>query len=324
MGISPVHAEWKVLRIDGRDYVDVRDVAAFYGLPSTAVPVNRSMTFSAGKEGLTFTADSREARINGVLHWLNFPVLEREAQWLVSRMDLAKTVHPAMRPTAVENFPPITTVVLDAGHGAHDRGAYSPVAYEKDFTLDMVRRIRPLLERAGLKVVQTRNSDVFLELTHRAAIANRLKNSIFVSIHFNSTDTNPLANGFEMYCVTPRGSPSTEYDELRVRDMVKEDGNTSDEPSFVLATTVHHSLIGRMDMADRGVKRARFSVLRNCSRPSILIEGGFLSNGGDLRKIADRAWRDRYAAAIAAGILQYKLLVDQKIAPKTVPDYKSQ
>jgi len=315
-------ADWNLHRYAGRDYVDLREIAAFYHLPPFE-SVDKSRLRSTGDDQqMEVQRDRREIKISGVIHWLSFPVMVKDDRWLVSRLDLGKTIDPALRPEKIANLAPFQTVILDPGHGGSDQGAYSPSAWEKEFTLDMVRRIRPLLTEAGLKVIQTRNSDVAVPLEKRATIANRAKNAIFVSIHFNASETNRAATGFEIFSVTPRGAPSTEYEHLHTRDMVEEKGNPTDLASLALATTIYHSMQGHVVMPDRGVKRARFAVLRLSQIPAVLIEGGFLSNPSDLSKIVSRSWRDQLAQSIAQGILEYHRLTNLHIRPRTVAQYK--
>ena len=96
-------------------------------------------------------------------------------------------------------------MVLDAGHGGHDRGALSPFGDEKDFALDAVGRLRRKLGPAGLKVVQSRNSDVFIPLEARPAMARKYPNAIFVSIHFNAARRQSAA-GLEIFAIPPQGA----------------------------------------------------------------------------------------------------------------------
>lgn len=321
-GNSGAH-EWQVQRFDGRDYVSAKSVAEFYELPADAAPVEKSLPLARGRRSLLLTLDSREAEINGVKYLLSFPVVERDGKYWVSRMDLGKTIEPAFRPELVPGVKPFSTVILDAGHGGHDKGAASPYELEKNFALDVSRRVRDELQSAGVRVFMTRNSDDFVELHDRAALANAKQNAIFVSIHFNASP-NLSANGLEIFCVTPRGSPSTEYDELLERDMIQEYGNEYELQSFTLAHAIYHCMQGsKLTMFDRGVKRARFAVLRLTKMPSVLIEGGFLSNLGDARLVAGKDWRNRYAKAIATGILEYKKLAESKQPPRLAEDYRN-
>lgn len=311
---------WEIRSFEGRNHVSLDEVASFYQLAPAATSSPDTKRFSGAGRDLTVTANRREILINGIAHWLAFPVLEQDGKFFLCRLDLGKTVEPAFRPERIPGFPAVNTVVLDAGHGGRDNGAHSPYEFEKNFALDVARRVRNELRKSGVRVVLTRNSDSFVELPARAAAANRLKDAIFVSMHFNATDENRAANGFEIYCATPRGAPSTAYEQLSERDMVGESGNEHDLHSFALANTISHSMHGQMTMTDRGVKRARFAVLRLARVPAVLIEGGFLTNPGDARNIASRPWRDAYAAAIARGILEYRnLAASQAGAPAPPP-----
>jgi len=314
---------WEIKSFGGHDYIPLEEVAAFYGLNEEASPdANSKKICGSGREILA-TRSNREVVVNGIRHWLAFPVVEEGGRFFVSRLDLGKTIEPAFRPALIRGFPSVTTVVLDPGHGGKDNGARSPYEHEKNFALDVARRVRDQLKKSGIRILMTRNSNAFVELQDRAAFANRLKNVLFVSIHFNAADSNPAARGFEIFCVTPRGAPSTAYEQTRVRDMIEENGNEHDIHSFALANAISHAIQGKMDMTDRGVKRARFAVLRLAGVPAVLIEGGFLSNAGDARNIASKTWRDHYAAAIACGILEYKKLAEQKIPPREAAAYRN-
>jgi len=192
--------------------VSLASAAAFYGMspPSAAGPKK----FAASGEGraVQVELDSREAMIDGVRHWLSFPArLQAGGAW-ISRVDISHTIDPALRPDKVQGMRPVRTVVLDAGHGGHDNGASSSYGYEKDFTLDVVRRLRKKLESAGFRVVQTRNSDTFHLSRGTPARRNKMPNSIFVSIHFNSADWKPSANGIETYAIPPLGAPPSGQD----------------------------------------------------------------------------------------------------------------
>lgn len=313
---------WSLTQFDGRDYIPATEVAQFYELPNEQRN-GENLEFTGKQRSLTLTRNSRVAVVNGITHWLGFPVLERDSVFFLSRLDLGKTIEPAFRPEHVEPLSPVTTVVLDAGHGGYDKGAASPFEFEKNFALDMARRVRDRLKKAGVRVVMTRNSDTFVELEDRAAVANRIPGSIFVSLHFNASDDNPSANGFEIFCVTPRGAPSSAYELPTQRDMLKESGNEKDLASFALANAIYHSMHGGMEMFDRGVKRARFAVLRHASVPAVLVEGGFLTNPGDARKVASRPWRDQYAETIARGILEFRRMASSRVPTRTVADYRA-
>ena len=315
-------SDWQIVKISSREYLTVDNIAKFYGLPTGVAPVEKRLRIDNGKNSIEFQLDSREVMINGARNWLCFPVTEKDGNYLVSRVDLAKTLEPQLRPQMIPNLGQFKTVVLDPGHGGSDKGATSGYGCEKDFALDVVRNIKPLLEAKGLNVKMTRDSDIFVPLELRARIANATKDAIFVSIHFNATDWNPAANGFEIFSLTPRGAPSTDDDALALRFMNMEAGSPVDAPSLALSMSVFHSMVGHFSEFDRGIKRARFAVLRLTKIPAILVEGGFLTERGESRLIAQSAWRQKLAQSIATGLINYKALVDNKTRPMMVADYR--
>jgi len=315
-------SDWQIVKIGGREYLTVDNVAKFYGLPTGIAPIEKHVRLANGQNSVDFQLESREVMINGVRNWLCFPVTEKDGQYLVSRVDLAKTLEPQLRPQMIPNLGNFKTVVLDPGHGGHDKGAISAYGYEKDFALDVARNLKPLLEAKGLTVKMTRDRDVFVPLELRARIANATKDSIFVSIHFNATNANPAAQGFEIFSLTPRGAPSTDDDALALRFMNMQAGSPVDAPSLALSMCIHHSVVGHFSEFDRGIKRARFAVLRLTKIPAILVEGGFLTERGESRLIAKSTWRAQLAQSISTGIINYKGLVDNKARPMMVTDYR--
>lgn len=346
LSASVAHAaapEWVLQRFEGRDYVSFDSAAKFYGLPAPP-PIEPMPFLGPPVEGATFESlgvaqpipdftlqaektevqvilNSTEILINGVRQWLAFPVRVDGTHAFISRLDLVKVLEPRLRPEKIEGLGPVDTVVLDPGHGGHDRGAISRYGFEKDFALDVALRARDLLEAQRYKVVMTRSSDIFIPLEARADIANRTANSIFVSVHFNSSNTNALASGFEIFSIAPRGAPASN-DGVRERDLREEPGNVVDLPSTALAATVYHSLLGHIPIFDRGLKHARFAVLRRCTRPAVLVECGFVSNGPESALIGSPAWRRKLAEAIVEGVDNYKGLAEHGQRPKVMADYR--
>ncbi len=348
-------AEWDVHRFEGRDYVTLENIAAHYGFPKPApigsvapaaitaiVPVagaasatefgiTTAATFAAaahtivldsGALHLEVTPGLSEVNINGVKQWLAFPVRIEDGRALVSRLDVSKIIEPRLRPELIDGLEPVTTVVLDPGHGGHDHGAISRFGFEKDFALDVALRARAQLEKAGCKVVMTRATDIFIPLEERPAIANRIANSIFVSIHFNASNSNADARGFEIFSIAPRGVPATNDSVPSERDLRAEPGNSVELPSGALAGSVFHALLGELPMVDRGLKHARFAVLRLCERPAVLVECGFVSNPAESSLISSSAWRERIAEAVADGVNNYRALAGTGQRPKTLAEYR--
>jgi len=316
---------WRIKRLAGRDYLPVSQLASFYQMRMQP-RADRGMTLRSETRRMDFGKNSREVRIDGVKHWLSFPVLYFAGQFYVSRMDLAKTIDPLMRPERIPGLKPVHTVVLDPGHGGHDRGAVNRWGAEKNYNLDLCRRIRPYLQEAGLRVIITRSRDQFIPLEQRPAVANKFGDgAVFVSMHFNAAGTrNSLATGFEVFTLTPRGAPNSHDTYLTRRSFSNERGHVNDHGSHVLATAIQHAKLGRVPMFDRGVKRARFAVLRGAGVPAVLVEGGFMTHPRDARLLHTLDWRERLADSIAKGILEFVKLTKEKKRPKMLAQYRAE
>jgi N-acetylmuramoyl-L-alanine amidase len=204
---------------------------------------------------------------------------------------------------------PLRTIVLDPGHGGPDQGTHAQSGLaEKTLTLDLSKRLRALLAQKGYSVLLTRNDDRETSLDSRSAFARARKADLFVSLHFNSAAPATEPRGAETFCLTPSGAPSTSTKgaALSAADFVSFHGNRFDNDNVVLAHCIQQSLVGRTGAVERGVKRARFEVLKDLTCPGVLVECGFLSNPSDVRLVSQSSHRDRLAAAILAGIETYK------------------
>lgn len=320
--IAIAAAEWQVIKINGHDYLSVDNISKFYGLPAEVVPSGAKIQTETVDHPLEFVSGSREAMINGARSWLCFPVIELNGKCLVSRTDVAKTIEPLVRPHRVPDVGKVQTVVLDPGHGGHDKGQVSRYGAEKDFALDVARKLRPILQAKGLRVIMTREGDYFVPLEVRAKIANAARNSIFVSIHFNATNDDANATGFEIFSFTPRGAPSTSDGTAAASSVNVQPGSSVDAQSLALSACIYHSVLGHLREYDRGIKRARFAVLRLTKVPAVLIEGGFLTERGESKLISNKDWRAKLAGAIGIGIESYRALPVKKQPPTLVADYR--
>lgn len=247
---------------------------------------------------------SQSVNISGMQLGLGFaPRLIKGFPYIHS-LDAQKTLQVVI--DSVHRWPPTNrTIVIDAGHGGRDSGALSCIGHdhEKYFTLDWARRLAPLLTARGWNVVMTRTNDTELSLAERVAIADRVKADVFLSLHFNSGIPNRDLTGLETYCLTPAGMPSNlirdEEDDVRQ----SHPNNVFDDQNVLLATRVHRAVVSSVGSVDRGVRRARFmAVLRNQNRPAVLIEGGYLSNVGEARRIASLEYRQALAEGVARGL----------------------
>src|SRR5207237_6362520 len=125
----------------------------------------------------------------------------------------------------------------------------------------------------------------------RAKIANAARNAIFVSIHFNASGDDPNATGFEIFSFTPRGAPSTSDGNMTASSFNMQPGSSMDAQSLALSACIYHSVLGHLPEYDRGIKRARFAVLRLSQVPAVMIDGVFLTERGDSKFIASKGYR---------------------------------
>src|SRR5437763_10282645 len=173
-----------------------------------------------------------------------------------------------------------STVVVDAGHGGKDSGAYRRYGLpEKVVALDVAQRLNRKLRESQLRTVMTRDSDVFIELNDRVAIENAQKNAIFVSIHFNDSRRRGV-RGFETYYHSP--------------------------PSFDLANGIQEKLMTIPNSKNGGVHTANFRVLRNATCPAVLVECGYLSNRSEGSQARDWEYRELLADRIAEAVVEQR------------------
>jgi N-acetylmuramoyl-L-alanine amidase len=171
------------------------------------------------------------------------------------------------------------TVVIDAGHGGHDRGGMPNQRIpEKGYALDVAQRLQRVLAARGYQTVMTRNGDYFVGLRQRCEIANRYRGAVFVSIHFNGAPREG-ANGIETYYYSARSSR--------------------------LAHAIHGEVMRVVTTEDRRVRQRGFFVLRHTTVPSVLCELGFLTNRAEAKLITSSpAYRQRLAEAVGRGVMR--------------------
>jgi N-acetylmuramoyl-L-alanine amidase len=229
---------------------------------------------------------------------------------------------------------PLRLVVLDAGHGGHDSGAMGPNGVmEKDVVLDVTRRVARMVEGGlGVKVVLSRDSDVFVPLRERTNFANKQGADLFVSIHANA-HPQAVSEGVETYFLSSEASDNaarqvaaTENNVVQLEspgsrrqgDVLKSilwdlaQSEFQEESSF-MAETVQDSMSKSLNLVSRGVKQAGFYVLGGAAMPAILIEVGFLTNRKEEKKLATPEYREALARAIYAGLAEYKRRYDQRL-----------
>ena len=220
----------------------------------------------------------------------------------------------------------LDTVVLDAGHGGKDPGAVGKYGTkEKDVVLDITKRAGRLLEKSGIKVVYTRDEDVFVPLLDRTKIANDANGKLFVSIHTNA-NKNRKVQGFETFLLRPGKSEDAievasrensvinleeftdRYEELTGEALIMA---TMAQSMFMkesedLASIMQMELDKKLDTPNRGVKQAGFYVLIGASMPNALVEVGFISNPSEEKRLRQSAHKEKIAEAIYQAIKHFK------------------
>ena len=298
--------DWETANSKGREYVTLHSFCLFYGFGYAVPSGNDRFVSRNGAHSISMKVGSPDLYIDGVHYVMSFPIEGGDHDWLVSRMDVIKLFEPVLRPTEISGRHTIRGVVIDAGHGGSDNGATSRLGNEKTYTLDTAYRLAKILSDAGLKTVLTRRTDVFVDLYERAHIASLYPDYAFVSIHFNSAMEE--ARGLETYCLSPRGAASTSSAYLTRGDIQKLPGNDYDTQNILLASMVHSEIIKLNPgdaTADRGVKRARFVVIKANTIPAILVEGGFVSNHFEAARVNRSDYRQNLAQAIARGVIKF-------------------
>ena len=180
------------------------------------------------------------------------------------------------------NFNGRQIVAIDPGHGGPDVGATRNGIYEKDITVMISQQLGRILQQMGYAVVYTRTEDIDLDLEPRVQIAENARANAFVSVHVNSLD----ANASEISGVETYYAPGASLGEN-------------------LAELVHEQILASTGANDRGVRSARFYVIRNTSMPAILVETGYITNPSEASRLVNSAYQERMAEAIAKGIDQF-------------------
>lgn len=309
-GTGFANENWEVARIGRVDYVTLESFQKFYGLKGPAeIDPEKSFDLTSPQGSMNLKVDSREMRWKGARYWLSHAVRQAEGATLIPKVDLLKTFDPLLRPNVEIPKRPLLGVVVDPGHGGGDYGTRAARGLsEKAANMDVSKRLIRMLEGAGIPWVLTRTKDRYVDHGVRAALADDRPGYIFVSIHFNEDSSRETA-GWETYCLSPQYAPSTSSGgTLRGDERQAWPGNEFDHHNFLLTQAIHKAAVLAKTNApsDRGLKRARFKVLRLARAPSVLVEGGFMSNPREAALLKTEAYREQVARWVFEGIMAYR------------------
>lgn len=319
----------------GTEYISLSKVCDFYGLSYKYDSFVRTATVSKGSNRIIVRAEGDKALVNGEMVKTDKPMTLSDNTLFAPVSFVKNNMGPMIGYAPVPKIPEeaegpkrfrIKTIVLDPGHGGNDPGAIGRRSHvkEKVLTLQMARKLKSLLEDAGIKVIMTRDSDVFIPLPKRSEIANKSGADLFVSVHINASRARSM-RGFECYYLSnatddnARALEAFENSSLKMDDgasvehsrpldktlwdmALTEDRRESSELAGYICDSINESLA----MGDRGVRTARFYVLKHTDIPAVLVESGYISNKYEELKLKDPEFLDRIAESVAQGILRFK------------------
>jgi N-acetylmuramoyl-L-alanine amidase len=256
---------------------------------------------------VSFEENSRRMLFNGVAFYLNSSIIKYRNEWLIAVADVDNVVGPLLCPAHALAAAQTSLVMLDPGHGGDDPGARDGWKFdEKRLTLDIARRARAKLREFQVDARLSRERDMSVGLEERCWRAERLGATLFVSIHLNAA-RDRRTSGIETFIIPSAGYAPTADREGALFKVEKTayPANRYDAANAVLAYYLHKGLLAGSRGEDRGIRRARFHVIKNVSCPAALVECGFMSNRQEAEKLAQESYRDALAEGIARGILTY-------------------
>jgi N-acetylmuramoyl-L-alanine amidase len=299
------------LMLFGREHVRLGDWAKANNFEIRWLKKDKLLQLSSRLSKLVLEVDSRQAELNGINVWLSHSVALYNGSPCISALDLQTTIIPVLSPPRNRSGGKIKKIVIDPGHGGTDPGFQDGSRQEKKYTLLLAQELCSQLKQAGFDASLTRSTDMNVDRSMRPELAKRRAADLFISLHWNSAGSaRNEVKGVETYCLTPAGASSTNAGGDVINAGVKL-GNRYNEKNIFLAYQIHKALLNGLGVEDRGVRRARFEILRTAEMPAVLIEGGFMSNPSESKRIYDSAYRKQMAQSIVNGVTAYKKQVEQ-------------
>jgi N-acetylmuramoyl-L-alanine amidase len=297
------------LILQGQEYVTLRDWAEANQFQVIITKKDEEVKLTNRWARLNFKVNSQRAELNNITVFLGYPITLHQGTLCIAQKDVDRCLRPILCPAKNKPKELVKTIALSAGHGGKDSGYQLGSHQEKNYTLLLVREVQKLANRAGLKTVLIRNSDRFVEREERPRLAKRGRADLFLELHYNCAGPgNTESRGVEVYYLTPPGASSTNGGADSYGPLP---GNRNDERNILLAYQIHSAMVEGLGLTDRGVRRARFEVLRAAPMPAALIEAGFMSQADEMRRIQDPAYRRQTARAVLDGVLAYKKAVER-------------
>ena len=305
----------------GSRFVLVPDIARYYGMK--VFYFKQGVALKSPRDTITLQYDKRLAYINQTSVYLTHAPVLRGALVYLDEKDFQLVVDPVIRNAPLWKHT-VKTILIDPGHGGKDQGAPGVAGLlEKNVTLTIAHKLAWKLRQRGYRVFMTRINDRQLTLQQRVDMCGKLRPDMFISVHCNAVGKT-TTRGIETYAVTPQGAASTSDSKAVAAASA---GNSFNRNNFRLAYEVHKNLLAFARAEDRGVRHARFFVIRHAACPSILIETGFLTHPKEGLLLNSASYQDLLVSGIANGIVSYvnAACVPVKTAPgaKAVPAVKT-
>jgi N-acetylmuramoyl-L-alanine amidase len=297
-----------VLAASDSAYVSLAYIARLYSMGTSTS--GKKIVMTNKWNTIEVESNSRRAWINGVMLWLHHPCRKSGTNWAVREVDFKKGIDPVLRAYAHVPTKTPRLVMLDPGHGGKDTGALSPrKVYEKLAVLSIAKRVMAHLEARKVPVRLTRSTDTFISLQERSNMAAKAGADLFVSIHADGAEDSS-ANGVETFIMTAAGCDSSNhYGQGGNKSPGR--GNQHDAANAVLGFSIQSNLLKTAKRSDRGLRRARFAVLKNAPCPAALVECGFLTNPEEEALMIDANYREAVARGISNGIIGYITYVNR-------------
>ena len=295
------------VRLYGTNYISLEKVASELGMDLIWSQRRKQVYLKSDWTKIECTLHKRFCVLNGSRVYLGKPIVLYKNQLYLGKKDYRSALLPILAPQTFANVPKLYRIVIDPGHGGRDPGAENRAIglREKDVAFNVARLLKRSLTELGYKVVLTREQDAYVPLEQRAQLARVHRADLFISIHFNAAKSSK-AEGLETYVFTLPWHPSSNRSKLVASDKREYAGNADNTWSTLASYSVHSSMVAALGGKDRGLKRARFTVLRDLDCPGFLIEGGFISNHDEGMKIKTQSYQERLVNAITQGVLAYQ------------------
>ncbi len=284
------------------EYMTVKHFAKSFGFTQVK-EAKDSIHLKGPHHELLLYQGQRKARLNGVMLYMNEPLTYRGNEWTVSGTDLRKTIRPLLIPGKELAKQGDKIIVIDPGHGGADPGAEAHGMNEKSLVLDVAKRMRSTLQAQGYKVMLTRHNDQFLELKERPRRAAAWQADLFISLHVNAASSS--AKGGETFVLSIPGHLSTNDPATKTPSSKAGTGNAHDEANVALGYALQRAMMEGTPLEDRGLRRARFQVLREAQCPAALVEIGFLTHSSDAKRLSTAAGREQVALSLSNGVGRY-------------------